>query len=63
MPQVADNKSRWQQLEELFHRALEYPENERARRVRDWCGEDSELATELLEMLASNSSIEELLAS
>src|ERR1700728_2279809 len=63
MPQVAGSKSRWQQLEELFHRALEYPENERAGRVREWCGDDSELATELFQMLESNSSVEELLAS
>lgn len=63
MPQVAENKNRWQQLEELFHRALEYPQSERAARVREWCRDDSELATELLQMLESNSSVEELLAS
>ena len=63
MPQVVENKNRWQQLEELFHRALEYPEKERAGRVREWCGDDSELATELFQMLASNSSVEALLAS
>jgi tetratricopeptide (TPR) repeat protein/predicted Ser/Thr protein kinase len=63
MEQVAETKRRWERLETLFHCATEFPEAERATKAREWCGDDLDLLTELLNMLASDSSVEELIAS
>jgi hypothetical protein len=63
MEQVTEVKRRWERLEALFHRAMEFPNVERVDKAREWCGEDSKLLTDLLNMLESDSSVEKLLAS
>src|SRR5580698_3367736 len=63
MERVTEAKARWELLETLFHRAMEFSSAERAGRAREWCGEDAGLLTDLLNMLASDSSVEELMAS
>jgi hypothetical protein len=63
MEPSAEVAIRWERLEELFHRASELPEAERAATAREWCGDQPELLSELLEMLAADSSVERLLAS
>ena len=55
--------NRWERLEALFHRALELPEETREPQVRQWCGKEPELLSDVLEMLAADSSVEKLLAS
>jgi serine/threonine protein kinase len=62
MEESLEGKTRWQRLEILFHRALKYPAPERQAQARAWCGDDEALFVELTEMLASDSSVEELLA-
>jgi len=62
MSETPQNKLQWQTLEELFHSALELPAADRASRVQQWCGDDATLLKELQEMLASDSSVEVLLA-
>jgi eukaryotic-like serine/threonine-protein kinase len=63
MEQPAGQGALWERLEALFHRAMEYPEPQRAGMAREWCRGRTDLLTELLEMLASDSSVEKLLAS
>jgi len=63
MDQSAEPAKRWERLETLFHRALELPEVTRAAKAREWCRDQPELLSELLEMLVSDSSVEKLLAS
>ena len=53
---------RWRRSEELFHRALACSAGERGARIRSWCGSDSLLLEQLLALLASDSHIEELIA-
>ncbi|MEL7447868.1 MAG: serine/threonine-protein kinase [Pseudomonadota bacterium] len=43
---------RWENLQQLFHQALDLPEDERASFVAQACGEDAELLSELQAMLA-----------
>jgi serine/threonine protein kinase len=63
MEQPAAEGARWERLEALFHRAMKYPESQRAGMAREWCRDQTDLLNELLEMLASDSSVEKLLAS
>jgi serine/threonine protein kinase len=51
---VADApQNRWQQIEELFHRASECPAAERADRLAEWCGGDVDLRAEVESLLVS----------
>lgn len=63
MDQSAEAATRWERLEQLFHRASALPEPDRAGKAREWCRDQPELLSELLEMLSSDSSVERLLAS
>ena len=58
-----EEAERWRRTEDLFHRALAYPPSDRQAQARSWCGSDTLLLDQLLALLASDSSIEELLAS
>ena len=55
--------ARWQRLEALFHRALDLPEATRVTAAKEWCHDQPELLSELLEMLDADSSVDRLLAS
>src|SRR5437870_10291690 len=46
------NSDRWQQVERLYHDALERPASERAQFVRDACGGDEALQREVESLLA-----------
>ena len=59
----ADEVERWRRSEELFHRALAYPAGEREALIRSWCGSDESLLEKLCALLASDSSVEALIAS
>lgn len=50
-------QTRWQRLEALFHAASALPSAERAPYLRQQCGEDVELFTDVLDLLASDSSV------
>jgi non-specific serine/threonine protein kinase/serine/threonine-protein kinase len=54
--------SRWLAIEELFHRALTFPPDQRPSLISSWCGADAAMATELLALLASNDSVEDLIS-
>ena len=58
----SDSVERWHLTEELFHRALTYSSDERVEQARAWCGADSTLLAQLLALIESNSSVEELIA-
>jgi serine/threonine protein kinase len=62
MEQPTTAADRWERLEALFHRALELPVSTRASQAREWCGNQPDLLSDLLEMLAADSSVERLLA-
>jgi serine/threonine protein kinase len=49
---------RWQQIEQLYHEALERPPNERAAWLASTCGEDAELRHEVELLLAANDQAE-----
>jgi tetratricopeptide (TPR) repeat protein/predicted Ser/Thr protein kinase len=53
---------RWLLTEELFHKALTYPAAERINQARTWCGADSDLLEQLIALIESNASVEELIA-
>ena len=46
---------RWEQIQRIFHEALEYPEAERRRKLEAVCGDDVELLSDVLEMLQEDS--------
>ena len=46
--------SRWTQIEEIFHEALELPENEREAWLDARCGGDAELRAEVASLIASD---------
>ncbi len=50
---------RWQQVEELFHAALELEEDERTEFVKRSCGDDAELRAEVESLLAASPASEE----
>jgi len=56
-----DSTERWRQTEELFHRALELPAEERARKLMEWCGADEALRAQVLALLEADDSVEELI--
>jgi tetratricopeptide (TPR) repeat protein len=60
---AAGSQEYWMQLEEMFHRASELPEAERAAWVQSACRENGSMQAELLELLASDQSVRSLLAS
>lgn len=49
---------RWQQVDRLFHEALERPENERAAFLDAACGEDADLRREIESLLAADATAE-----
>ena len=49
-------------VEDLFHRALALPAEERAEAIRGWCGSDAEMVGEVLALLEADASVERLLA-
>jgi tetratricopeptide (TPR) repeat protein/predicted Ser/Thr protein kinase len=61
-PAPGDSAERLHHLEELFHQALSYPRAERAELARSWCPTDLELLSQLLALLKSDDSVEELMA-
>ena len=46
--------SRWTQIEEIFHEALELPENEREAWLDARCAGDAELRAEVASLIASD---------
>jgi eukaryotic-like serine/threonine-protein kinase len=62
---AADNSSsrRLQETEELFHRALELPAEEREQKLTEWCGADAALRERVLALLEADRSVEEKLSS
>src|ERR1700733_6370660 len=56
-----DSTGRWRQTEELFHRALELPAEERAQKLSEWCGGDAALRASVLALLEADNSVEELI--
>jgi hypothetical protein len=58
----SETSLRWEQTEELFHRAMACPAQERASRVADWSGGDAELRDSVLKLLESYQSVEELIS-
>ena len=42
---------RWRQIEDLFHESLAMPEESRAGFLRERCGDDAELHTEVETLL------------
>ncbi len=58
----SDSSLRWKLTEDIFHRAMEFPAQERAGRVMDWCGADVELRESVLQLLESYLSVEELIS-
>jgi eukaryotic-like serine/threonine-protein kinase len=48
------NKERWRLLEELFHAALEHPEDGRRQFLEEACGGDAELRAEVESLLGSD---------
>jgi tetratricopeptide (TPR) repeat protein len=61
MPSPPPAPGRWERLETFFHLLSELPPQERDARARVVCGNDAVLLTELLQMLAADSSVQELL--
>ena len=60
---AADNSSRrLPETEELFHRALELPAEERDQRLIEWCGADAALRGRVLALLEADRSVEELIS-
>jgi non-specific serine/threonine protein kinase/serine/threonine-protein kinase len=55
--------ARWRTVEELFHRASGLSADERVAQLQIWCGVDSELLAEVLDLLNSDSSVNRLIAS
>jgi serine/threonine protein kinase len=61
MPYPPPAESRWERLEALFHLLSDLPAADRDQRARVLCGDDIDLLTDLLQMLAADSSVQELL--
>jgi tetratricopeptide (TPR) repeat protein len=59
MPSEAED--RWRLIEDLFHRALELPTEERAARLDEWCG-DRALRAEVDSLLEAASAAERVMA-
>ena len=57
-----DSTGRWRETEELFHRALELPAEERAQKLSEWCGGDAALRASVLALLEADNSVEELIS-
>jgi tetratricopeptide (TPR) repeat protein/predicted Ser/Thr protein kinase len=60
-PAPGNAVERLHRLEALFHQALTYPSSERATQARALCQSDPELLSELLALLDSDASVENLL--
>lgn len=45
---------RWRRIEELFHAAIDLPEDESAEFLRQTCGADEELRREIESLLAAD---------
>lgn len=60
-PAPGDAAERLHRLEQLFHQALTYPPSERGTQARALCQNDPELLAELLALLNSDASVENLL--
>jgi len=56
------NQTRWQQIETLYHAALERPLGERIRFLSDSCVDDAELYQEVHSLLSSNEQVDGFLA-
>jgi len=63
MEHSARGATHWERLEALFHRALDLPDATRESKAREWCGEEPDLLSDLLEMIAANASVVERIAS
>lgn len=55
------DSTRWQRIQSLFHRATELPESERRSFLNAACGDDPELASEVIAMLEQDSAGNSLL--
>ncbi|MGD8414993.1 MAG: hypothetical protein PVF33_12220, partial [Candidatus Latescibacterota bacterium] len=49
------DKERWQRIQELFHSALDLPEDDRAGFVQAECGDDAEMRHEVMSLLEADS--------
>jgi non-specific serine/threonine protein kinase/serine/threonine-protein kinase len=57
---AAEAENRWQQIETLFHRAIELPFEQREAAVRSWCPGNNELIQEVLSLAHSADDLAEL---
>ena len=57
-----DSAQRWKYTEELFFRALDCPAGERQQKLMEWCGEDVALRESVLQLLAADCSVEDLIS-
>lgn len=53
----------WSIVEDIFHRALSLPADERLAQLQIWCGEDSGVLAEVIRLLDSDSSVNRLIES
>jgi non-specific serine/threonine protein kinase/serine/threonine-protein kinase len=60
---TTETSRRWRETEDLFHRAVHVPAEQRTQKLREWCGADGELLASVLALLEADGSVEELLAS
>jgi non-specific serine/threonine protein kinase/serine/threonine-protein kinase len=46
--------TRWREIEALFHRALELPEDARPAQILEWCNGEESMAREVMDLLAAD---------
>ncbi len=56
-----EQKAHWAQVEKFFHQALALPPDQRVEHLRSWCGADSAMLAQVLALLDSDSSVNELI--
>ncbi len=56
------NQTRWQQIEHLYHAALEHAPGERTNFINDECAGDEELCAELESLLSTYEQVGDFLA-
>jgi len=61
-PQAEDSAKRLRRAEELFHRALDLPAEQRVAAVTGWCGDDLEFRESVLALLSAADSVQDLIS-
>ncbi len=58
----SQTSTRWQRIEELFHRAQGWPAQSREEQVRLWCADDPALLTDVLRLIEAERRLEQIMA-